>query len=104
MEIAQLVPLEPGAIWAVPLALEVYVVFWVSGNCMVRVAVLPAKTLEVRVRRLLLPMVPVTGMSVPLHAEVALLNTNAPVTIDPLILRPPVKVVPTLLPDVTLST
>ena len=77
---------------------------WVSGNWMVMVAVLPAKTLEVRVRRLLLLMAPVTGMVVPLQAEDALLNWNAPVTVDPLILRPPVKVVAPLVPDVTLRT
>ena len=71
---------------------------------MVMVAVLPAKTLEVRVRRLLLLMVPVTGMTVPLHAEDVLLNWNAPDTVEPLILSPPVKEVGPLDPDVTLRT
>jgi hypothetical protein len=68
------------------------------------VTVLPAKTLEVRVSRLLLLMVPVTGIYVPLQAEEVLLNWNTPVTADPAILRPPVKVVPRLVPDVMLRT
>jgi hypothetical protein len=71
---------------------------------MVMVAVLPAKTLEVRVRRLLLAMAPVTGKVVPLQAEAALPNWNAPDTVDPEILRPPVKEVGPLAADVTLRT
>ena len=41
---------------------------------------------------------------VPLQADAALLNRNTPDTVDPLILRPPVKAVTILLPDVTVRT
>jgi len=71
---------------------------------MVMVAVFPANMLEVRVRRLLLAMVPVNGMYVPLQAEVELLNWKSPETADPEILSPPEKVVAPLAPTVTLRT
>jgi hypothetical protein len=49
-------------------------------------------------------MAPVTGKVVPLQAEAALPNWNAPDTVDPEILRPPVKEVGPLAADVTLRT